>query len=87
MNSSAPLEELDLAIVNMDLPDTEKRALLVLKGLPGVHGVRLIERGCWLQYDAARVTKERICQLLESAGLTVEVFQDSKSGETSEVDF
>ncbi len=43
----------------MDSPEAEQAVGKILKGLPGVHGVRLIERGAWLRYDARRPESRR----------------------------
>lgn len=73
-------DELDLAIANMDSPEAEQAVGKILKGLPGVHGVRLIERGAWLRYDAQAITKDQICEILHRASYRAGLFQDSKSG-------
>jgi hypothetical protein len=87
MKTSTPIEELDLAIADMDLPETEKRAQAALKSLSGILKVRIIERGCWVEYDSQLATPEKICAALASAGLTATVFQDSKSGKEGQVNF
>ncbi len=73
-------EELDLAIANMDSPEAETAVGRILKGLPGVHGVRLISRGAWISYDAGSISKDQICEILHRASYRAGLFQDSKSG-------
>lgn len=87
MNSSNNIEELDLAIADMDLPETEKRAQAALKSHAGLLKMRIIERGCLIEYDSQLTDKESICQALETAGLSATVFQDSKSGTEGHVNF
>ncbi|MEN3943213.1 hypothetical protein WJU23_18080 [Prosthecobacter sp. SYSU 5D2] len=81
------IEELDLALADMDLPETEKRAQAALKSLSGILKVRIIERGCWVEYDSHLTHPETICKALEKAGLKAAIFQDSGSGEEGSVNF
>ena len=76
------LDELDLAIPDMDSPEAEKKAAVVLKGIPGVAEVRLIERGAFIRYRAATISHGKICRLIRQAGFRASTFQDSASGET-----
>ena len=87
MNTATNIEELDLAIASMDLPETEKRAQAALKSLSGILKVRIIERGCWVEYDSQLTSPETICGALEKAGLKATVFQDSKSGKEGHVNY
>lgn len=87
MKTSSNIEELDLAIAGMDLPETEKRAQAALKSLSGILKVRIIERGCWVEYDSQLASRDKICAALASAGLEATVFQDSKSGEEGRVNY
>ncbi|HEY5792802.1 MAG TPA: hypothetical protein VIS74_05850 [Chthoniobacterales bacterium] len=81
MNSIA-LEELDLAIPNLESHHDEIRAGEILKGIPGINAVRFIERGAWISYQATQITRQQICDLLHRSGFRASTFQDSKSGQT-----
>ena len=76
------VEELDLAIPDMDSPGAETQVAAVLKDIPGVVEVRLIERGAFIRYRAATITHNEICRLIRQAGFRASTFQDSASGET-----
>jgi hypothetical protein len=76
------LEELDLAIPNMDTEDLEIRAGEILRGLPGVYHVQLIERGALVSYRGNAITLEEMLGALRREGFRASVFQDSKTGRT-----
>ena len=75
-------EEVDLAIPNMHSGADESRAGQILKGLPGVTGVRLVQRGAWVSYHPQTITHSRICEALRRFGFRATTFQDSATGET-----
>ncbi|MEO6847809.1 MAG: hypothetical protein ABI443_09580 [Chthoniobacterales bacterium] len=77
-----PRAELDLAIANMDTPELEKVAQVILNRLPGIHTARIVERGAWIEYNPEEITKEEICGALEQSKFRAGIFQDSKSGRT-----
>jgi len=77
---NATNEEVDLAIPNMHSREEETRAGQILRGLPGVTGVRLVQRGAWIAYRPATITHERICAALRHVGFRVNTFQDSATG-------
>lgn len=84
MNSThiSDRQELDLAIPNLDSARAETAAKMSLKGHPGIHAVRIIERGMWIEYDAAITTPENICGALRHDGFRAGLFQDSGTGRT-----
>ncbi len=73
-------QQLDLSIPNMDSLDAEQTARTALASLHGVHAVRLIERGAWIDYDASLVSPSLILSTLHHAGIRAALFQDSASG-------
>jgi cation transport ATPase len=76
------LEELDLSIPDMDVAEAEFRAAEVLRQMPGVDAVRIVERGALVSYRPAGISKEEICEALRRAGFRASTFQDSKTGQT-----
>ena len=85
--SARPLEELDLAIANLDFPEQEKELRGILEQLPGVCAVRIQEQGALIQYNPVGTSKDQIVAALRQAGLRPTVFQDSATGQTGKVDF
>ena len=81
MNTSH-LEELDLAIPDMDTEAEELAAKAALEGLPGVVTVRLVQRGAFVRYNPSEINKEQICDVIRHGGFRASTFQDSKSGKT-----
>ncbi len=75
------LEELDIAIPDLLTESDEIRAAQTLKHLPGVAGVRMVQRGALVSYRAGSVTKDEICHALRELGYRASVFQDSKTGQ------
>ena len=75
------MEELDIAIPDMLTESDEMRAGQTLKRLPGVGGVRMVQRGALVSYRAASITKDEICHALRELGYRASVFQDSKTGQ------
>lgn len=73
-------EEVDLAIPNMHSREDEVRAGRILHDLPGVTGVRLVQRGAWVSYRPATISHEAICGALQRAGFRASTFQDSATG-------
>lgn len=76
------LEELDLAIPDMDSPTTENQVKVALEKMPGIKSVRLLERGAFIRYHAGSIDKDQICTLIRQAGFRASTFQDSKTGAT-----
>ena len=85
--ASPNLEELDLAIANLDFPAQEQQLRSLLEGVPGVRHVRIQEQGALIQYSPEGTSKAQIVDLLSPAGYRVTVFQDSATGEANSVDF
>lgn len=73
-------EEADLAIPNMQSLEDEARAGAVLRGLPGVTGVRLVQRGAWVSYHPETISHDQICRALRHVGFRAGTFQDSATG-------
>ena len=83
-----PLEELDLAIANLDFPEQEKELRALLESnLPGVRNVRIQEQGALIQYNPVGTNPDQIVKTLSQAGFRVTIFQDSATGQTGTVDF
>ncbi len=80
-----PLQELDLVVSDLQSPADEKRLQKALERMPGVQAARIIPEGVWIRYDADSVSKDKLCQSLRAAGFKPQMFQDSLSGETTEV--
>ena len=76
------VDELDLAIPNLNTEEDEERAGAVLKGMRGVVDVRMMQRGAFVRYHGQTVTHEAIIYALHHAGFRASVFQDSKTGKT-----
>jgi len=81
------IEELDLAISNMDTQASEEAMKAALKKLAGISSSRLVERGALIHYHRDKVSKAKIVETLKAAGFDVITFQDSATGETGKVDF
>ena len=84
---AALYSELDLAVQNLDGSDQEKTAAAVLRSLPGVGAVRILERGIWLKYRPGVVAKEGVLAALREAGFDARLFQDGASGAEGRVEF
>ena len=74
-------EEVDFSIPNMHSPAEEVRAGQILRELPGVTGVRLVQRGAWVSYHPQTISHDRICDALRHGGFRASTFQDSATGE------
>jgi hypothetical protein len=85
--SADPIEELDLAIANLDFAQQEKDLQRLLEQQPGVLAVRIQEQGALIQYNPVGTSKDRLVDTLRQAGFRATVFQDSASGQTGTVDF
>jgi hypothetical protein len=85
--SAGTLEELDLAIANLDFPEQEKSLRSLLETVPGVRSVRIQEQGALIQYLPASTTKDQIVQAIRQGGYRLTVFQDSATGETGSVNY
>ena len=82
MKNETTIEELDLAIPDMDSPGAETQVAALLKDVPGMVEVRLIERGAFIRYRGGAISHEEICALIRRGGFRASTFQDSESGET-----
>lgn len=71
--------ELELGIGGLDSPEAEERLAAVLKGLNGVHGVRLVTGGVHVIYNPAGITSEEIMATVRQAGFALDYHQ--KTGE------
>lgn len=76
------LEELDLAISNMSGEEEEIRAGELLRGLRGIHSVKIMERGALVSYRAEYISADEITKALHNGGFRAGVFQDSFTGRT-----
>jgi hypothetical protein len=81
-SSSAPNEELDLMIPDMDSAETETSVQSVLQRLPGIQAVRIIQRGAWIRYNPLGISPDEICTAIRQSGFRASIFQDSKTGRT-----
>ena len=81
-SSSAPSEEVDLMIPDMDSAETETSVQNVLQKLPAIRAVRIIERGVWIRYNPIGISSDEICTAIRQSGFRASIFQDSKSGRT-----
>lgn len=75
-------EEVDFSIPNRHSTEDEARAGQILRQLPGVTGVRLVQRGAWVSYHPQTITHHGICDALRQGGFRASTFQDSATGET-----
>ncbi len=75
-------EEVDLSIPNMHSREDEARAGQILRELPGVTGVRLVQRGAWISYHPQTISHDKISAALRHGGFRASTFQDSATGET-----
>lgn len=87
MPDESALEELDIAVHDLDGQEREEEAKAALRSLAGVDAVRIIERGIWLRYRATTVSSAQIVAALRQAGFDATVFQDSATGETTPVKY
>jgi hypothetical protein len=76
------VEELDLAIPDMDSETAELAVKASLEQLPGIINVRLLERGAFARYNPNAIDKDQICTAVRQAGYHASIFQDSKTGKT-----
>jgi hypothetical protein len=73
-------EELDLAIHDMDSATAENEVQAILKRLPGILAVRIIQRGVWIRYNPGGINKDQIVTAIRQSGFRAATFQDSKTG-------
>jgi len=80
------IEELDLAIPDMDTPDAERKVKAALELLQGIESVRLIERGAYIRHNADSITADEICAAIRQGGYRASIFQDSagRTGKSSQ---
>jgi hypothetical protein len=76
------LEELDLSVPDMRFPEEERRVETLLRGLPGVASVLIVQSGVWIAYRPTAIMPEQILSTLHAAGFRASTFQDSESGKT-----
>ena len=76
------LEELDLSVPDMRFPDEERRVEDLLRGLPGVSSMLIVQSGVWIAYRPTTITPAQILASLHAAGFRASTFQDSESGKT-----
>lgn len=81
-SNSAPAEELDLMIPDMDSAETETSVQSVLQRLPAIQAVRIIQRGAWIRYNPLGISPDEICTAIRQSGFRASIFQDSKTGRT-----
>ncbi len=82
MSNDSPIQELDLAIPDMDTQAAENEVAELLKNLPGVVHVRLFLRGAFIRYRKSTTNPAMLCDTIHRAGYRASVFQDSASGKT-----
>lgn len=84
--SSVTVNELDLAIPDMDSESAELAVKAVLEGIDGIESVRLMERGAWVRHRPDSITADQICAAIRHAGFRPSVFQDStgRTGQSSQ---
>jgi hypothetical protein len=80
--SANRFEELDLMIPDMDTTRSEEQVKAVLEKLPGIRGVRLMERGAWIKYNPIGIGPDEICTAIRQSGFRASTFQDSMTGRT-----
>lgn len=76
------LEELDLNVPDMRFPEEERRVEALLRGLPGVSSLLIVQSGVWIAYRPAAIMPAQILASLHAAGFRASTFQDSESGKT-----
>ena len=86
-SSDLRTEELDLSVSNMGSPALEQQVLEIIEGLPGIKGVRVVERGVWVKYNPQGITADEIIAALRRTGFHAAIFQDSASGRTGTASF
>jgi hypothetical protein len=79
---AAPAEELDLMVPDMDSAETETSVQGVLRKLPAIQAVRIIQRGIWIRYNPLGISPDEICIAIRQSGFRARIFQDSKTGRT-----
>jgi hypothetical protein len=82
MTDDSAIEEVDLAIPDMDSATTESQVSALLRDVPGIVHVRLMERGAFIRYRPRAIDHERICALIRQGGFRASTFQDSATGDT-----
>lgn len=87
-HSSTPaLEEIDLAVSDMNSPGEQLHAQQVLQALPAIRGMRFVERGIWISYNPVGIAPGQIVSALRNAGFRASVFQASETGQTGSASF
>ena len=82
MNNTSTIEELDLAIPDMDSTSAEVQVAALLRDVPGIVEARMMERGAFIRYRGGVISHEQICELIRRGGFRASTFQDSASGKT-----
>ena len=66
----------------MDSETAEAEVQTILKRLPGIESVRLVQRGAFVRYHSSEIDKDQICAAIRQSGFRASTFQDSKTGAT-----
>jgi hypothetical protein len=82
MSNDSRVEDLDLAIPDMDSTTAESQVAALLRDIPGIVHVRLSQRGAFVRYRPVTIDHERICSLIRQGGFRASTFQDSETGDT-----
>jgi hypothetical protein len=82
VNPPDHLEELDLSVPDMRFPEEERQVEALLRGLPGVTSILIVQSGVWIAYRPTTITPAQILASLHAAGFRASTFQDSESGRT-----
>jgi len=77
---SIHVDELDLAILDMDSGIAELAVKTSLQKLPGIISVLVVGRGAFVRHDPRAINKDQICAALRQAGYRASVYQET--GET-----
>jgi hypothetical protein len=82
MSHDTATEELDLAIPDMEGAAAQAQVSDLLRDVPGIVEMRVIERGAFVRYRPSAIDHNQICALIRKAGFRASTFQDSASGKT-----
>jgi hypothetical protein len=82
MPQDTATQELDLAIPDMDGPAAQAQVGDLLRDVPGIVEMRVMDRGAFVRYRPDAINHNQICALIRKAGFRASTFQDSESGKT-----
>ena len=82
MADDSLVEEVDLAIPDMDTITAEAQVAGLLQDVPGIVHARLSGRGAFIRYRPSVIDHQTICALIRQGGFRASTFQDSATGET-----